>query len=290
MAILKLAPLRLRRHVRIFLAAVLLHILAPVVAAQSPVDHAYQGWGALLKKHVVELPGGHASQVRYAGFRADAVALKVVVDGFSGVSESAFMAWTKPQQVAFLVNAYNAFTVVKVLQRYPGLTSIRDFGTIIGNPWKDKFIPLLGRDISLDEIEHGLLRKPGTYNEPRVHYALNCASIGCPMLRSEAYTGDRLDAQLEDQARRFLSDRSRNRFNGASGVLEISKLFDWFKADWQSGYKGIEPNGLPISSREAYFARYAELLADTPEDRTRVKAGTVGIHFLDYDWMLNDLR
>ena len=175
--------------------------------------------------------------------------------------------------MAFLINAYNAFTVEKILTRYPDLKSIRDFGTVFGNPWKDKFFTLLGRESFLDQIEHETLRKPGAYNEVRVHYAVNCASIGCPMLREEAYTADRLDRQLDEQAARFLSDRSRNRFAG--GNLEVSKIFDWFKEDF-----GV---------REQYFSKYARLLADGPDAQKAVAEGRAPITFLEYDWSLNDV-
>ncbi|MBL8380841.1 MAG: DUF547 domain-containing protein [Burkholderiales bacterium] len=261
-------------------------LLAPGAWAQF--DHSHKAWDALLKKHVVVQEQGKVSKVRYGGFKADEAALKAYTDSLSKVSEADFRAWSKAQQMAFLINAYNAFTVVKILQRYPNLKSIRDFGNVIGNPWKDKFFTLLGRESFLDEVEHVILRKPGVYDEPRVHYAVNCASIGCPMLREESFVAERLDAQLEEQARRFLSDRSRNRFAG--GTLEVSKIFDWFKVDWQSNYKGIGKDGAPIASREAYFARYASLLADKPDEQKLIADGKAPIRFLDYDWALNDAK
>src|SRR6185295_5475957 len=144
----------------------------------------------------------------------------------SGVSEKEFKGWAREEQMAFLINAYNAFTMEKVLTRYPDIRSIWDFGKVFGNPFKDEFFSLLGRKSSLDGIEHGLLRKKGAYDEPRIHFAVNCASVGCPMLREEAYVAERLEAQLEEQARRFLADRSRNRFAG--GRLEVSRIFDWY--------------------------------------------------------------
>ena len=148
--------------------------------------------------------------------------------------------------MAFLINAYNAFTVEKILTRYPDIKSIRDFGKVFGNPWKDKFFTLLGQECTLDGIEHEMLRKHGAYDEPRVHFAVNCASIGCPMLREEAYVAERLDAQLEEQAERFLSDRTRNRYSAQTGALEVSKIFDWFKEDWTSGYRGFAGRQAPI--------------------------------------------
>ncbi|MGZ5073736.1 MAG: hypothetical protein ACXWBL_11390, partial [Usitatibacter sp.] len=110
-----------------------------------------------------------------------------------------------------------------------------------------------------------------------------CASIGCPMLRNEAFTADKLDAQLEDAMKRFLSDRTRNRYNPQSRRLEVSKIFDWYGKDFEQGHKGF-------TSVKATMAKYADLLADRPEDRSAVRAQQADVAFLDYDWGLNDAR
>ena len=269
--------------------AVLVALAMSSAHAQS-FDHEHQAWTALLKKHVVLVDGGKASQVRYAGFQQDRAALKDYVAALSKVAPAEFEAWSKAQRMAFLINAYNALAVEKVLTRYPDIQSIWDFGKVFGNPFKDRFFTLLGREGSLDWIEHETLRKPGAYDEPRVHYAVNCASVGCPMLREEAYVAARLEAQLEEQARRFLSDRSRNRYHPESGRLEVSRIFDWFREDWTSGYRGLEGKGAAVRTREQYFAGYAELLAERPEHRKTVAEGKAPLRFLDYDWRLNDAR
>ena len=234
----------------------------------SCVAFDHQAWDQLLKKHVAVLDGGSASQLRYAGMAQSRKELKGYLERLSAVSEAEFRSWPRAEQKAFLINAYNAFTVEKILTRYPDIRSIWDFGKLFGNPFKDEFFSLFGRTFTLDRIEHETLRKE--YRDPRIHYAVNCASIGCPMLREEAYTAERLERQLEEQAVRFLSDRSRNRV--ANGRLEVSMIFDWFKEDF-------EP-------REKYFVRYAAAL------------GFAGgapplefpLSFLDYDWSLNDFR
>jgi hypothetical protein len=265
-------------------------LLALPLAAWGQFDHGHAAWTALLKRHLVLLEGAHASQVDYAGFARERAALKAYLDALSGVSESEFRGWSRTQSMAFLINAYNAWTVEKVLTRYPRLKSIRDFGTVFGNPWRDKFFTLFGKEYYLDGIEHEMLRAPGAYEEPRVHYALNCAAIGCPMLREEAYVAGRLDAQLEAQARRFLSDRSRNRYDAAKGALEVSKIFDWYKIDWSSGYRGIGANARPIGSLTEYFAHNAGLLASDPAEQRLLAEQKVGIRHLDYDWGLNDIK
>jgi len=277
--------MKLEMHRLLLIAA---FIALPASALAQGFDHSHKAWDALLKKHVVLIAGGNASQVNYAGMAKDRAGLKAYHDSLSKVGEAEFRGFSKAQQIAFLINAYNAFTVEKVLTRYPNIRSIWDFGKVFGNPFKDEFFTLLGRKFSLDGIEHETLRKPGAYDEPRVHYAVNCASIGCPMLREEAYVAERLDQQLEEQARRFLSDGTRNRY--ANGRLEVSEIFKWFKEDWQSGYKGFEGKTAPIQSREQYFARYAKLFAENPEQQKLIADGKAPISHPDYDWTLNDVK
>ena len=250
--------------------------------AQS-FDHAHAAWTTLLRKHVRLLRAGQATQVHYTGFAADRAALKAYLDSLSAVPAAAFAAWSKAERQAFLTNAYNAFTVELILTRHPDLKSIKDLGGLLSSPWKPKWIALLGSKVSLDDIEHAMLRKRGDYDDPRVHFAVNCASIGCPALREEAFVAARLDAQLDEQTLRFMSDRTRNRYNAQRGRLELSKIFDWFGEDFRLGHRGIV-------SLPAFAARYADQLADAPADRERIRAGGVDIAFLDYDWALNDAR
>ena len=264
---------------RTLLAALLLAV-APLAAA---LDHSHRAWDELLKRHVRYVQDGNASQVAYAGFARDRAQLKAVLDEYRKVARAEFDGWTKAQQQAFLVNDYNALTVEKILTRYPDIKSIRDFGTVFGNPWKDKFFTLFGQPSYLDQIEHEILRKDGVYDEPRVHVAVVCASIGCPMLRNEAFTAERLEAQLEDAMRRFMSDRTRNRYNPQAKRLEVSKIFDWYGKDFEKGHKGY-------ASLRATLARYADVLADAPTDRDAIRSQAAEVSFLDYDWALNDLR
>ena len=246
-------------------ARLILLCLAIAAAPAAAVDHTHAAWGVLLERHVVVTEDGKASRVRYAGMAADRAELKRYVETLSAIPRGEFDRWSRAEQMAFLINAYNAFTVEKILGRYPDIRSIWDYGKFFGNPFKDEFFSLLGRRASLDWIEHETLRK--SYRDPRLHYALNCASVGCPMLRAEPYVAPRLEAQLEDQARRFLSDATRNRYRDAR--REVSKIFDWYKEDF-------EP-------RPAYFARYAALLGTDA-----ATAGRAPLTFLDYDWALND--
>ncbi len=252
-------------------------------ASAFALDHSHKAWDDLLKKHVKYVQNGNASRVDYAGFAKDHAQLKAVLDDYSKVTRAEFDGWTKPQQQAFLINAYNAFTVELILTKYPDLKSIRDLGSFLAKPWSKKFFKLFGEDSYLDFIEHEMLRKEGVYDDPRVHVAVVCASIGCPMLRNEAFTADRLDAQLDDAMKRFLSDRTRNRYDAQARRLEVSRIFDWYGKDFERGHKGF-------TSVKATLARYAGELADKPEDRAAVRDQKADVAFLDYDWSLNDAK
>ena len=246
-------------------------------------DHGHGAWDELLRRTVVVLAPGNASQVRYADMLKERAALRRYLDQLSAVDTGEYGNWPRPQQLAFLIHAYNAFTVELILGSYPKLGSIRDLGGFFQSPWKRKFFRLLGSERHLDEIEHDLIRAPGVFDEARIHVALVCASVGCPMLRNEAFVAGRLETQLEDSLRRFLSDRSRNRFDGDRGVLWLSKLFDWYGRDFagpRSRYATLQERLKP----------YANVLADDAASRARIQAGDYRIDFLDYDWTLNDVR
>lgn len=161
-----------------------------------------------------------------------------------------------------------------VLDAWPNLESIKDLGSWFRNPWKKSFIPLFGKTVSLDDIEQGMIRAKGVYDEPRIHFAVNCASIGCPALRPEAYSGAGLDAQLADAARRFLSDRTRNRM--ADGQLEISSIFKWYGDDFDM-----------VGGLRNFLASEGDALGLTDAQRQSLRERSLPIRFLDYDWRLN---
>ncbi|MGF1526224.1 MAG: DUF547 domain-containing protein [Candidatus Competibacterales bacterium] len=254
--------------------------LNPVLASQG-FDHQHSQWSDLLKDHVVWVDDGHASQVDYRGFQADRQALQNYLEALSGVTSETFDTWTREQQMAFLINAYNAFTVELILTEYPELDSIKELGSWFQSPWKREFFTLLGEERHLDWVEHEVLRPQ--YRDPFIHVGVNCASIGCPALRDEAFVATRLEEQLQDSWRRFLTDDSRNRYNLERQRLEVSKIFDWFEEDFQRGERGFD-------SLEDTFAPYAEWLADDPEHRARIAAGEAPVAHLSYDWGLNDLK
>ncbi len=258
-------------------------VVASALTATSvrAFDHEHGALGALLTRHVLVAAEGHSSAVRYADLAAERKALQAYLLGLSAVTPKEYAGWTKPQRLAFLINAYNAFTLDLVLTRYPALASIKELGSLFQSPWKKRFFTLLGEERSLDDIEHGMIRAPGAFDEPRIHVAVVCASIGCPMLRPEAFVAARLEAQLEDSMRRFLADPARNRFDTASGQLRVSRIFDWYRKDFEQGHGGF-------ASLKATFARYADQLSPEADARARIRAGDYALSFLEYDWRLND--
>lgn len=262
------------------LAAMLLALLVLVVQPARAFDPAHAAWSDLLARHVRWSAGGTASTVDYAGFARDREALKAYLDALSAVPRAEFDTWPDAERTTFLVNAYNAFTVELILTAWPEVESIKDLGSLLRSPWRRRFFVLLGAERHLDEVEHGLLRGAPGFNEPRIHFAVNCASIGCPALRPEAFVAARLDAQLDDQARRFLRDRSRNRYDTARATLVVSPVFDWYGEDFERA----------AGSVESWLARYAAELADIPEARGRIGRGAVSLDFTDYDWSLNAAR
>jgi Protein of unknown function, DUF547 len=255
---------------------VALLILAACPLAHAQFDHTHAAWDALLRKHVRWLPDNKQSRVDYDGLRTDRAALRPVLDAYSAVPTAEFEGWTRPQQMAFLINAYNAWTVELVLRQYPDLKSIKDLGSLLQSPWRKKFFVLLNETRHLDWIEHEQLRP--RYRDWRVHGAVNCASIGCPALRPEAYQPAQLDAQLDDGMLRFMSDRTRNRVR--DGQLQVSAIFKWFREDFERGDRGVW-------RVEDLFARYAAQLGDDPTEQARVRAKTMPVTWLDYDWSLN---
>ncbi|WP_305414238.1 DUF547 domain-containing protein [Alteromonas stellipolaris] len=274
-------------------------LVMPVVAHAEASLH--QPFSAMLAKYVVPInpvtsadgdaasqgisSKGTSTQVNYAGFKSSQTELAAYLKSLSTVSQDTFDRWDKNTQLAFLINAYNAYTIDLILTRYPDLTSIRDIGGFFSSPWKQEFAVLLGKKRSLDDIEHGLIREKGVYNEPRIHFAVNCASIGCPALREEAYVGAKLDEQLEQQTVRFLSDNSRNYYDG--NTLHISKIFSWYKEDFEMKWRDS-------SSLNGFLAHYGSALSFNDgksldnDDIKAIMSGNSEIEFLDYNWALND--
>ncbi|MGH8105949.1 MAG: DUF547 domain-containing protein [Arenimonas sp.] len=264
------------------LALLLLALASFGTQAQSRFDQSHAVWNALLGKHVHWNATSTASSVNYAGFKNDRVTLNTYLATLSAVKSSDFNHWSVNEQRAFLINAYNAYTVELILTKYPNIKSIKDLGSLFSSPWSKPFFTLLGEKRSLDDIEHTLLRGNPDFDEPRIHFAVNCASVGCPALRPEAYRAGTLDKQLEEQTKRFLSDHSRNRYDKSKDTLFLSSIFKWYGDDFGKAKTA--------KNLAEFLSHYAGSLGMTASEQTRLIHRELDIEFLDYDWTLNKER
>ncbi|PLX91221.1 MAG: DUF547 domain-containing protein [Desulfuromonas sp.] len=263
------------------LAAMLVLVLI-CPAAVLAFDHQHRLWTEQLQQHVVLVRDGLTSQVDYASWKQDRSGLETYLGQLQAVTVAEYRQWTRPQQLAFLINAYNAFTVALVLNHYPGIDSIKQIGSWFSSPWRQKFFVLLGESRSLDDVEHRLIRGPQGFDEPRIHFALVCASVSCPPLLHESYRGEVLDLQLEQAVTRFLSDPQRNRYNQAARRLDVSSLFKWYGGDF-IGFRG----NVNVAD---FFRPYAALLAAHESGRQAIRSARLPVTYLPYDWRLNDWR
>lgn len=246
-------------------------LLVLVISPAQAMDHST--WGDLLKQHVDWARSGHTSVVDYEGFAHDREKLNDYLEQLSSVDQGLYEGWANQKQLAFLINAYNAFTVELILRDYPDIDSIRDIGGWFSGPWDKDLFRLLGEKRTLDELEHEMIRV--WFDEPRIHFAVNCASVGCPALRPEAFTGRKLDDQLEDSTRRFLTDRQRNYLDEDDARLYVTPLFKWYDEDFSGG------------EVKEYLADQASLLADSEKQKSVIEEGSYRLSYTDYDWDLN---
>ena len=261
--------------------AVLLLLSTVFSAVSTAQETLHQPWQALLTQHVSPINDDHSSQVNYAGMKNDHAKLSAYLTALGKIDQQTFEQWPAPKQLSFLINAYNAWTVELILTAYPDIKSIKDLGSFFSSPWSKKFIPLLGETRSLDNIEHELIRGDNKYGDPRIHFAVNCASIGCPALREEAYSADKLEQQLAEQTLRFLSDKSRNRF--AEHSMALSAIFKWYSDDFTLGFRGSK-------SLPDFILLYHKALNLTPAQQAGLKSESMATNFLNYDWALNAAR
>lgn len=229
------------------------------MAGTTPPSH--QIWDQLVKTHVK--PNG---MVDYKGFIKDKSKLEQYL---KLISENApdRKTWTKNQQLAYWINAYNAFTVKLIVDNYP-TKSIRDLGPklkipLIKDVWHYQFFKIGGVESSLDEIEHSILRKE--FDEPRIHFAINCASVSCPPLLNEAFVPEKIESQLQKVTVSFINDPTRNKIT--PDQAQISSIFSWFQGDFTK-------KGSLISFLNLY-------------SKVKIKANAKISH-LDYNWNLNE--
>lgn len=248
-------------NMRLLLFVVILSACGSVSRKTVPEPPSHDIWNVLLQKHVNE-----EGWVNYKGFKQDQERLEQYLELLSTHAPDE-AEWSKNEQLAYWINAYNAFTVKLIIDNYP-VKSIRDLDPALSIPtintvWHKKFFKIGGKETSLDEIEHDILRKE--FDEPRIHFAINCASYSCPPIRAEAYNADIIDEQLHEQAILFINDPLRNYIKDDKVML--SGIFKWFKRDFTKS-----------SSLIAYLNTYSRIqISESAE-----------IEYLPYDWRLND--
>ena len=192
-------------------------------------DHSHALFATVLEKYVSD------GAVDYKGLKADVDGLKSYLDGLAAVPEATFNDWSRPDQLAFLLNVYNAATLQLVIEHYP-VTSIKDIGSSFKSPWRLPWVRLFGRTITLDTLEHRIIRP--RFHDPAVHFALVCAAKGCPPLRSEPFVGSRLKEQFTDQARSFLAQSGKNRVDPPRHTVYLSPIFKWYREDFRYHHSG----------------------------------------------------
>jgi hypothetical protein len=224
-----------------------------------PLEHDL--WNVLLKTHVSD-----SGKVDYAGIKRDSTQFYQYINLLRKAHPDK-NTWSREERLAYWINAYNAFTVQLIIENYP-LESIKDLQSSLAVPfinsvWDEVFINIEGNPYSLNDIEHRILRKK--FNEPRIHFAINCASGSCPVLRAEAYDPAKIEDQLQEQAILFINDGLRNQIAGDR--IRISRIFQWFSGDFTK-------NGGIID----YLNQFSEVHIDEDAD----------IGYLEYDWSLNE--
>ena len=246
------------KHILTYLVGISFVLLSfsPCTMAGTGTDN--QIYAVLLKKHVRQ------KRVDYDGFKRDE---NLLDDYLAILSHTDVKSLFGNDLFAFYINAYNAFTIKLILTKYPGINSIKELGGFFSNPWNIDFISLRGRTVSLDHIENDILRPK--FKDPRVHFAINCASKSCPPLLNEPYEGNTLEDQLNARAAGFINDRKNTVVR--DGRLFVSKIFKWFEEDFDDN---------PL----LFIKRYAS--AELKE-KIESYGSTIPLRYLDYDWTLN---
>lgn len=226
-------------------------------------DRLHTKWDKVLKEYTVK--EGSQVLVKYKKLKEDRGDLKSYLLDLESLTEKKFKQFNDADKLAFWINAYNAYTVDLIVRNYP-VESIKDLGNIFSSTWSKEFIKLFKKKMSLDDIEHETIRKQ--FKEPRIHFAVNCASIGCPSLVQEAFVGDKIENQLERAALSFIMNKSKNYYDKKKRTLYFSMIFKWYGADFNYKYKG--------------YRNYVSKILKAPKGFEQ--------EWLDYDWSLNDSK
>ncbi|NES06430.1 MAG: DUF547 domain-containing protein [Okeania sp. SIO2F4] len=233
----------------------------------------YQNYNSILKEYVND-----QGLVDYKKLKENRQQLDEFNSTIGAVNPSTYNSWTDSEKIAFLINAYNSLTLESIIDSYP-TKSIRR----IPGVWKIRRFDVAGEKMTLDHIEHQVLRKE--FNEPGIHVALVCAAISCPPLRQEPYTGKQLEKQLDEQAKRFLGNSQGFKIDSQNNTVYLSSIFKWFGEDYEKTYGQIE-NIDGLNKRETSIINYARKYVDSNAQKFLEKGG-YKVKYSDYDWSLN---
>ena len=243
-------------------------------------DHNYKDYSIFLKKYIHTV-NKSTTQVDYKSLNMKTI--ENYLNKSLEVTKSQINTWNKKKQITFYINLYNALTIKLIKDNYP-ISSIKSLGSgfpLFRSPWKKKFFSLFGTMSNLDTIEHELARGNKDLKDPLLHFAFNCASIGCPAIINTPYNESELESQLQNSTKRFLQDRSRNYLVG--NTLHVSSIFKWYRSDFEEGIRGIK-------SLRDFFAMYALSLTSNEKERKLLISGNYKLVFDDYDWSLNKVK
>jgi hypothetical protein len=255
-------------------------------AEEASPPMTYTAYAAALQ-HYVDDDG----LVNYKGLKAKSTDLDAFTTSLSALEPTVYDHWSDQDKIAFWLNVYNAFTLQAIMTHYPIQPSLlaslrfpKNSIRQIPGVWTELRFAVIGRQMTLDEIEHETLRKQ--FNEPRIHMALVCAAMGCPPLRNEPYTGDKLEAQLVDQTRRTLGHPLKFRIDRKAGQVYLSSIFKWFGDDFVKTYGTNGKFAGHSDTEKAVLHFISQHLEDN--DQSYLMSGQYGLRYLDYDWSLNE--
>jgi len=241
------------------------------LAATEPFS--YQNYQQILSIYVDE-----NGNVNYKALKENRQNLDKFNASLATLSPQSFENWTEKEKIAFWINAYNSLTLLAIIENYP-TKSIRD----IPGVWTKLQFNVMGKEVTLDEIEHKILRVQ--FNEPRIHMGLVCASIGCPLLLQEPYTGDKLDEQLDEQTRKFIALNQNLKIDKQNNLVYLSSIFKWFGEDFIPSFNAQEK--FMGSDKERAVLNFLSQYLNESEQKYLIN-GKYQIKYLDYDWSLND--
>lgn len=240
----------------------------------SSEDFSYAPYTDILDTYV-----NREGLVDYQSLQANRQKLDAFNASIGDVSPDTYNSWDDAQKIAFLINAYNSFTLEAIIDQDPLKSSIRD----IPGVWRIRSFEIAGQQKTLDNIEHQTLRTD--FNEPRIHAALVCAAMSCPPLRTEPYRAETLDVQLDDQTDQWLSRSDIGfKIDPDANQVYLSSIFDWFGEDWIPSY-GVEDEFTGNEKQRAALNFISQYVS--PEEREYLLEGNYDITYLDYDWSLN---